>query len=133
MRNDLPALWAGLAATDGGGGTLLEWEVVAAGGASLRQHLNKGTAGLLLAERGWLLVATRSPELVLRGMENLDEAIALDPLDPYGLAYRAVVLATVADRPDDAAVDLTRFTGLAGQPADLVDLLVVVGLLEPQP
>lgn len=90
-------------------------------------------AAHLLAERGWLLVATRSPELVLRGMENLDEAIALDPLDPYGLAYRAVVLATVADRPDDAAVDLTRFTGLAGQPADLVDLLVVVGLLAPQP
>ena len=90
-------------------------------------------AAHLLAERGWLLVATRSPELVLRGMENLDEAIALDPLNPYGLAYRAVVLATVADRPDDAAVDLTRFTGLAGQPADLVDLLVVVGLLAPQP
>ncbi len=44
-----------------------------------------------------------------------------------------MVLATVADRPDDAAVDLTRFTGLAGQPADLVDLLVVVGLLAPQP
>ena len=87
----------------------------------------------LLAERGWLLVATRSPELVGRGLVNLDEALALDPLDPYGLAYRAVVLATVADRPGDAAVDLARFAGLAGQPADLVDLLVVVGLLEPQP
>ena len=87
----------------------------------------------LLAERGWLLVATRSPELVGRGLGNLDEALALDPLDPYGLAYRAVVLATVADRPGDAAVDLARFAGLTVQPADLVDLLVVVGLLEPQP
>ena len=64
---------------------------------------------------------------------NLDEALTLDPLDPYGLAYRAVVLATVADRAADAAVDLARFAGLAGQPTDLVDLLVVVGLLEPQP
>jgi len=51
-RNDLPTLWAGLAAADGRG-TMLESEVVAAGGASLRQHLNKGTAGLLLAEGGW--------------------------------------------------------------------------------
>jgi hypothetical protein len=51
-RNDLPALWAGLAAA-GGSGTQIESEVVAAGGASLRQHLNKGTAALLLAEGGW--------------------------------------------------------------------------------
>jgi hypothetical protein len=64
---------------------------------------------------------------------NLDEALALDPLDPYGLAYRAVVLAPVADRPGAAAVDLARFAALPGQPADLGDLLVVVGLLEPQP
>lgn len=51
LRNDLPALWAGLAAGDQG--TAIESEVVAVGGASLRQHLNKGTAGLLLAEGGW--------------------------------------------------------------------------------
>jgi len=87
----------------------------------------------LLAERGWLLVATRSPELVERGMANLDDALALDPLDPYGLAYRAVVLATVLDRPGDAAVDLAKFVGLSGQPDDLVDLLVAVGLLTPAP
>jgi tetratricopeptide (TPR) repeat protein len=87
----------------------------------------------LLAERGWLLVATRSPELVVRGMANLDEALALDPLDPYGLAYRAVVLSTVVGRPGDAAADLAGFAGLPGQPADLVDLLVLVGLLDPPP
>ncbi len=52
QRNDLPALLAGLAAT-ASAGTRLESELVAAGGASLRQHLNKGTAGLLLAEGGW--------------------------------------------------------------------------------
>lgn len=51
VRNDLPTLWAGLAA--GEKGTAIESEVVAAGGASLRQHLNKGTAALLLAEGGW--------------------------------------------------------------------------------
>ena len=87
----------------------------------------------LLAERGWLLVATRSPELVVRGMANLDEALALDPLDPYGLAYRAVVLSTVVGRPGDAAADLAGFAGLPGQPADLVDLLILVGLLDPPP
>jgi hypothetical protein len=52
MRNDLPILWAGLAAA-GDKGTAIESEVVAVGGASLRQHLNKGTAALLLAEGGW--------------------------------------------------------------------------------
>ena len=52
QRNDLPALLAGLAAT-ADKGTQVESELVAAGGASLRQHLNKGTAGLLLAEGGW--------------------------------------------------------------------------------
>lgn len=52
VRNDLPALWTGLA-SDGTNGTAITSEVVAAGGASLRQHLNKGTAGLLLAEGGW--------------------------------------------------------------------------------
>jgi cytochrome c-type biogenesis protein CcmH len=87
----------------------------------------------LLAERGWLLVATRSPELVVRGMANLDEALALDPLDPYGLAYRAVVLSTVVGRPGDAAADLAGFAGRPGQPADLVDLLILVGLLDPPP
>jgi hypothetical protein len=52
VRNDLPALWAGLAA-DGDVGTQLTWEVVAAGGASIRQHLNKGEMTRWLNEEPW--------------------------------------------------------------------------------
>lgn len=52
LRNDLPALWAGLA-HDGDGGTRIDSQVVAAGGASLRQHLNKGAATALLNESAW--------------------------------------------------------------------------------
>ncbi|WP_300535955.1 ElyC/SanA/YdcF family protein, partial [uncultured Mameliella sp.] len=37
-----------------------------------------GRPAHLLAERGWLLVATRSPELVGRGLVNLDEALTLE-------------------------------------------------------
>ena len=86
MRNDLPALWGGLAATDGGGGTLLEWEVVAAGGASLRQHLNKGTAGLLLAEGGWdLVVLQEQSTLPVKNPKRTQENIR----DFHGLIEEA--------------------------------------------
>lgn len=61
-RNDVPALWAGLAADgakgteDGAQSTTIESQVVAAGGASLRQHLNKGEATALLNEQPWDVV-----------------------------------------------------------------------------
>ena len=51
-RNDVPALLAGLAA-DKGRGVSIESEVVAAGGASLRQHLNAGKAGEFLKTSTW--------------------------------------------------------------------------------
>ena len=51
-RNDLPSLLAGLAAADGKG-TMVEHEVVAVGGASLRQHLNSGKAAGLLERSHW--------------------------------------------------------------------------------
>ena len=85
--------------------------------------------GSLLAERGWLLVLTRAPELVQRGLGNLDEAIAVEPGDPHARAYRAVVLATVVGRPDDATADLAAFAAVDNPPVDLVDLLVGMGLL----
>ena len=85
--------------------------------------------GSLLAERGWLLVLTRTPELVQRGLGNLDEAIAVEPGDPHARAYRAVVLATVVGRPDDATADLAAFAAVDNPPVDLVDLLVGMGLL----
>ena len=83
----------------------------------------------LLAERGWLLVLTRTPELVQRGLNNLDEAVAVQPGDPHARAYRAVALATVVGRPDDATDDLAVFAAIDSPPADLVDLLVGMGLL----
>ena len=52
LRNDLPSLWAGLA-ENGEKGTHIDSQVVAAGGASLRQHLNKGAATALLNENVW--------------------------------------------------------------------------------
>jgi len=85
--------------------------------------------GPLLAERGWLLVLTRAPELVQRGLGNLDEAVAVEPGDPHARAYRAVVLATVVGRPDDATADLAAFAAVDNPPVDLVDLLVGMGLL----
>jgi tetratricopeptide (TPR) repeat protein len=83
----------------------------------------------LLAERGWLLVLTRTPELVQRGLSNLDEAVAVQPGDPHARAYRAVALATVVGRPGDATADLAAFAAIDDPPADLVDLLVGMGLL----
>ena len=83
----------------------------------------------LLAERGWLLVLTRTPELVQRGLNNLDEAVAVQPGDPHARAYRAVALATVVGRPGDATADLAVFAAIDSPPADLVDLLVGMGLL----
>ena len=85
--------------------------------------------GSLLAERGWLLVLTRTPELVQRGLGNLDEAVAVEPGDPHARAYRAVVLATVVGRPDDATADLAAFAAVDNPPVDLVDLLGGMGLL----
>ncbi len=83
----------------------------------------------LLAERGWLLAATRVPELVERGLAALDGAVAADPTDPYARAYRAVVVAVVAARPGDAVDDVAAFAALDGPPADLVELLRTAGLL----
>ena len=85
--------------------------------------------GSLLAERGWLLVLTRTPELVQRGLGNLNEAVAVEPGDPHARAYRAVVLATVVGRPGDATADLAAFAAVDNPPVDLVDLLVGMGLL----
>lgn len=83
----------------------------------------------LLAERGWLLAATRVPELVERGLVALDEAVAVDPADPHARAYRAVVVSVVDGRPGDAVGDVAAFNALEGPPADLVDLLRTAGLL----
>jgi len=83
----------------------------------------------LMAERGWLLAATRVPELVERGLGDLDDAVAADPTDLYARAYRAVVLALLAGRPDEAAEDVEVFDSSDSRPANLVDLLTAAGLV----
>ena len=50
-RNSLPDLLAQL--VEAGGKGALEWELVSAGGASLRQHFNKGDVAALLRDASW--------------------------------------------------------------------------------
>ena len=59
---------------------------------------------------------------------SLDEAIALDPTDPYALAYRAVTL-HLLDRREAGLRDADAFTALIDQPPELLELLVSSGLL----
>ena len=102
-------------------------------GLEARKRTGGGSDAALLAERGWLLAATRVPELVERGLENLDEAVAAGPTDPHALAYRAVVASTAAskdERAADVAADLEAFARLTDPPADLVAALVSLGLLD---
>jgi hypothetical protein len=54
-RNDLPGLLAQMVESAGKGD--LEWELISAGGASLRQHLNKGEALQRLNDAPWDFVA----------------------------------------------------------------------------
>ena len=102
-------------------------------GLEAKKRAGGGSDAALLAERGWLLAATRVPELVERGLENLDEAVAVGPTDPHALAYRAVVASTAAsaaERAADVAADLEAFATLTDPPADLVAALVSLGLLD---
>ncbi len=93
-----------------------------------------GSEAAFLAERGWLLAATGVPELVERGLANLDEAVAAGPTDPYALAYRAMVrsslVGTLTGMAPEVAADVASFAALDGPPAELVAALVSVGLLE---
>lgn len=86
-----------------------------------------GSAGLL-AERGWLLALSGEADLVDIGVTSLNEAVATDPLNPYALAYRAVVrLAIFGDRAG-AESDVAEFGLLILQPSELVALLKSEGL-----
>ena len=82
----------------------------------------------LLAERGWLLAATRIPELVESGLANLDEAVAADPKDPYARVYRAVVRNAIAGMPEGAAADVEVFSSMVSPPPNLLDLMRSAGL-----
>ena len=74
-RNDVPALLAGLAA-DGGRGVRIESEVVAAGGASLRRHLNGGKAAELLKTSTWdYVVLQEQSTLPIKNRRRMHENI----------------------------------------------------------
>ncbi|SVC98887.1 uncharacterized protein METZ01_LOCUS351741, partial [marine metagenome] len=82
----------------------------------------------LLAHRGWLLATTGDRALVELSLLSLDEAIALNPTDPYALAYRAVTL-HLLNRREAGLRDADTFTALIDQPPELLELLVSRGLL----
>ncbi|MBQ37045.1 MAG: hypothetical protein CME04_11690 [Gemmatimonadaceae bacterium] len=84
LRNDLPSLWSGLAAADGEG-THIESQVVAVGGATLRQHLNKGEATALLNEEPWdFVVLQEQSTLPIKNPQRTGENI----LDFHALVSR---------------------------------------------
>ena len=85
-------------------------------------------AAPLLAYRGWLLATTGDRTLAELSLLSLDEAMALDPTDPYALAYRAVTL-HLLDRREAGLRDAGAFTELIDQPPELLELLVSRGLL----
>jgi tetratricopeptide (TPR) repeat protein len=85
-------------------------------------------AAPLLAQRGWLLATTGDRALAELSLLSLDEAIALDPIEPYALAYRSVVL-HLLDRRDSGFRDADAFSALIDQPPELLKLLASRGLL----
>jgi len=71
-RNNLPALLAQLVAAGGKG--LLEYELVSAGGASLRMHLNKGEAAEHLEQADWdYVVLQEQSTLPIKNAERMGE------------------------------------------------------------
>ena len=73
------------------------------------------------------MATTGDPALAELSLLSLDEAIALDPTDPYALAYRAVTL-HLLDRSEAGLRDADAFTALVDQPPELLELLVSRGL-----
>jgi hypothetical protein len=74
------------------------------------------------------LATTGDRALAELSLLSLDEAIALDPIDPYALAYRAVTL-HLLDWREAGLRDTDAFTALIDQPSELLELLVSRGLL----
>ena len=73
-RNNLPALLAQLVAAGGKG--LLDYELVSAGGASLRMHLNKGEAAEHLKHASWdYVVLQEQSTLPVKNAERMGENI----------------------------------------------------------
>ena len=74
------------------------------------------------------MATTGDQALAELSLLSFDEAIALDPTDPYTLAYRAVTL-HLLDRREAGLLEADAFTVLIYQPPELLELLVSRGLL----
>ena len=73
-RNSLPDLLAQL--VEAGGKGALEWELVSAGGASLRQHFNKGDVAALLRDASWdAVVLQEQSTLPAKNAARMDDNV----------------------------------------------------------
>ena len=82
----------------------------------------------LLAERGWLLAGTGELQLVELSLVSLNEAVRVEPDNPWALGYRALVNGVLLDRQELALADAEAFFALAQRPTELAALLVAEGL-----
>ncbi|MEO0491833.1 MAG: hypothetical protein AAF081_00305 [Actinomycetota bacterium] len=85
-----------------------------------------------LAGQGWLLARSATPDALAPaeiGLTFLDRALAIDPIHPEALVYRAFVHNFLGDTAS-AAIDLAAFDDLAVRPADLRELILAFGLRE---
>ncbi len=84
----------------------------------------------LLAGYGWLLARSASPdspEPAEVALPRLDAALAIDPVHPDALVYRAFTHAFL-EQFELAAADLAVFDSLDEQPAELIDLIAAFDL-----
>ena len=97
-RNSLPDLLS--AAVEAGGKGALEWELVSAGGASLRQHFNKGDVAALLRDASWdAVVLQEQSTLPAKNAARMDDNVRdLDAL--IGQAGARTVLYMTWSRAD---------------------------------
>ena len=126
-RNDLPSLLAGLAAADGKG-TMVEHEVVAVGGASLRQHLNSGKAAGLLERSHWnYVVLQEQSTLPVKNAARMHDNVRARPSLPpptapaarRGTSPRRALHRWARDRdPRECCESLARY-GLPGDVSPL--------------
>ncbi len=82
----------------------------------------------LLAERGWLLAGTGELQLVELSLVSLNEAVRVEPDNPWALGYRALVNGVLLDRQELALADAEAFFALTQRPTELAALLVAEGL-----
>ena len=80
-----------------------------------------------LAGRGWLLVRSGDPGLLVLGLDYLDASVAADPSNPRGLVYRAFGRWQHGDAAG-AGADLAAFDALDHQPPDLIRMIDAQGL-----